>query len=69
MRIFYAEIQLTVFDKLCIAFWTADLDTSFTFWDTYLLFACRTFENAMSLALRHKIFLFIEPAADSSCFT
>ena len=69
MRIFCAEIYLTVFDKLCIAFWTSDLDASFTFWDTYFLFACRTFENAMSLTLRHKIFLFIEPVADSGRFT
>lgn len=60
----YGEEFSEVFDKSSLAFWTADLNFTFSLWDTDLLFAVWTLVNVVCLALRCHILLFCKKSTD-----
>ena len=59
---------LTLFNKACLTFGTADFDLSFSFRYTDFLTAGGTFVDMMCLSLCQKIFLCRKPGAEPARF-
>ena len=59
--------SLASFDKSGVTLRAADLNLAFSFWNTDLLFAWRTFVNVVCLALCYHVTLPVEKWPDAAC--